>query len=178
MNTPSSSSNLSKATFGAGCFWCIEAAFSNQKGVHSVISGYMGGHVDNPTYEQVCGGQSNHAEVVQITFGPEEISFNTLLNLFWGVHNPTTLNQQGADRGTQYRSAIFYHSEEQKTIAEKSKDELDTSGQLDQPIVTEITPASVFYPAEDYHQEYYNRNKQAPYCQMVIQPKLRKLGIQ
>jgi peptide-methionine (S)-S-oxide reductase len=138
----------------------------------------MGGHVDKPSYDQVCTGQTNHAEVVQITFDPEEIAFDTLLDLFWGAHNPTTLNQQGADRGTQYRSAIFSHSEEQKTVAEKSKNELDASGQLDQPIVTEITPASVFYPAEDYHQEYYSRNKSAPYCQMVIQPKLRKLGLE
>ncbi len=178
MNTPHSSSNLSKATFGAGCFWCIEAAFSNQKGVHSVFSGYMGGNVENPTYEQVCSGQTNHAEVVQVTFNPEETSYHTLLDLFWGIHNPTTLNQQGADRGTQYRSVIFYHSEEQKTMAENSKNELDASGQLDQPIVTEITPATTFYPAEEYHQEYYSRNKNAPYCQMVIQPKLRKLGLE
>ncbi|MBL4575707.1 MAG: peptide-methionine (S)-S-oxide reductase MsrA [Opitutaceae bacterium] len=178
MNTEPSSSNPHLATFGAGCFWCVEAAFLNQKGVHSAISGYMGGHIDDPTYEQVCGGQTNHAEVVQVTFNPEEISFKILLDLFWGVHNPTTLNQQGADRGTQYRSAIFYHSEEQKSIAEESKIQLDTAGHFGQPIVTEITPASTFYPAEDYHQDYYSRNKNAPYCQIVIQPKLKKLGIE
>jgi peptide-methionine (S)-S-oxide reductase len=163
---------LETTTLGAGCFWCIEAIYQDVKGVHSVVSGYMGGHVKNPTYEQVCNGDTGHAEVAQIKFDPGVISFEDLLYIFWQTHDPTTLNRQGGDIGTQYRSAIFYHNDEQKQIAEKSKAE--ASKLFSNPIVTEITPASEFYKAENYHQNFYKLNPNQPYCRAVIDPKVRK----
>lgn len=163
------------ASFGAGCFWCVEAVFQNLEGVTKVESGYMGGKVKNPTYEAVCTGSTGHAEIVHITFDPSIIEYKTLLNWLWRSHDPTTLNRQGADHGTQYRSAVFYHSDDQRIIAETSK--TDAQKLFKDPIVTEITAASEFYPAEGYHQDYYRLNKTAPYCQMVIRPKLEKLGL-
>ena len=168
--------SLEIATFGAGCFWCVEAVFERLEGVHSVESGYMGGSVGNPTYRQICTGTTGHAEVTQIHFDPQVISFAILLDWLWRSHNPTTLNRQGADSGTQYRSAIFYHSEAQRETAENSKAKAQKL--FPDPIVTEITPAELFYPAEDYHQDYYRLNQSAPYCQMVIQPKLKKLDLE
>jgi len=165
---------LQVATFASGCFWCTEAIFQNVDGVEKVVSGYMGGKVKNPTYKEVCTGQTGHAEVIQLTYDPKKVSYDELLEIFWKTHDPTTLNRQGADAGTQYRSAVFYHNDEQKQLAEKYKRELTAAEVFDQPIVTEITPASVFYKAEDYHQNYYNLNGDAPYCAMVIQPKLEK----
>lgn len=173
--TQSQESSLQTATFGAGCFWCVEAVFENLEGVQKVVSGYMGGSVKNPTYEAVCSGSTGHAEIIQITFDPAAIQYETLLDWFWRSHDPTTLNRQGADKGTQYRSVIFYHNEDQRAIAEASKAE--AKKYFDDPIVTEITAASEFYPAENYHQDYYRLNKAAPYCQMVIRPKLKKLGL-
>jgi peptide-methionine (S)-S-oxide reductase len=164
------------ATFGAGCFWCVEAVFENLDGVKAVESGYMGGSVKDPSYREVSSGTTGHAEVTEITFNPAEISYETLLDWFWRSHNPTTLNQQGADHGTQYRSAIFYHSDAQRAAAEASK--RSAQKDFEDPIVTEITLASDYYPAEDYHQDYYRLNKTAPYCQMVIQPKLKKLDLE
>ncbi|MEN8662740.1 MAG: peptide-methionine (S)-S-oxide reductase MsrA [Lentimonas sp.] len=164
------------ATFGAGCFWCVEAVFQDLAGVIEVKSGYMGGHTENPTYEVICTGQSGHAEVTQIYFDPDVISYETLLSWLWRSHDPTTLNRQGGDRGTQYRSAIFYHSKSQQKLAETSKQAAQASYRA--PIVTEITTASTFYVAEDYHQNYYRLNKTAPYCQMVIHPKLKKLELE
>ena len=161
------------ATLGAGCFWCVEAVFQNLEGVHSVDSGYMGGHLENPSYEAICTGTSGHAEVVQITYDPKVISFEALLDYFWKSHDPTTLNRQGADVGTQYRSAIFYHSEAQMAVAEASKQH--ASDEFEDPIVTEITPASTFYRAEGYHQDFYKRNPLHPYSQFVIKAKLNKL---
>lgn len=169
-NTP-----LEIASFGAGCFWCVEAVFQNLEGVTKVESGYMGGQVENPTYEAICTGATGHAEIVQITFDPNIIEYKTLLDWLWRSHDPTTLNRQGADHGTQYRSVIFYHSDAQRTIAETSKAEAQKL--FKDPIVTEITAASEFYLAENYHQDYYRLNKMAPYCQMVIRPKLEKLGL-
>ena len=163
------------ASFGAGCFWCVEAVFENLEGVKKVESGYMGGHTETPTYETVCSGTTGHAEIVQITFDPKMIGYKDLLDWLWRSHDPTTLNRQGADRGTQYRSVIFYHSEDQRVIAEASK--TDAQKYFDDPIVTEISPASDFFPAENYHQNYYRLNRAAPYCQMVIRPKLEKLGL-
>ena len=164
-----------EAIFGAGCFWCTEAIFEQLNGVIKVTSGYSGGTVENPTYKQVCTGETGHAECVQIQYEPEKISYDELLEVFWQVHDPTTLNRQGADEGTQYRSAIFYHNEAQKEKAEKYKKELDESGAFPKPIVTEIAPASKFYAAENYHQEYYANNKNTnPYCAVVIRPKLEK----
>ena len=165
---------LEKATFGSGCFWCTEAIFENLKGVTSVISGYAGGQVDNPTYEVVCSGTTGHAEVTQITYNPDFISFDELLEVFWKTHDPTTLNRQGNDVGTQYRSVIFYHNEEQKKLAEKYKAELDKSGAWDDPMVTEISALTKFYPAEDYHQDYYANNPNQGYCAFVIAPKVEK----
>jgi peptide-methionine (S)-S-oxide reductase len=163
------------ATFGTGCFWCTEAIFENLKGVLKVTSGYSGGEVKNPTYKEVCGGETGHAECVQIVFEPNKITFDELLEVFFEVHDPTSLNRQGADEGTQYRSAIFFHSDEQKQKAEHYKTELNKSGAFPKPIVTEISPATKFYPAEDYHQEYYENNKNSnPYCSVVIRPKLDK----
>jgi peptide-methionine (S)-S-oxide reductase len=172
---PNMNENIDTATFGTGCFWCTEALFEQLNGVLKVISGYSGGQVKNPTYKQVCTGETGHAECVQIQYEPDKISYDELLEVFWQVHDPTTLNRQGADEGTQYRSAIFYHTEAQKQKAEHYKEELNKSGAFTKPIVTEITPASVFYTAEDYHQEYYQNNKNAnPYCAIVIRPKLEK----
>jgi peptide-methionine (S)-S-oxide reductase len=163
------------ATFGTGCFWCTEAIFEELKGVLKVTSGYSNGHVENPTYKEVCDGETGHAECVQIVYEPEKISFDELLEVFFQVHDPTTLNRQGADVGTQYRSAIFFHNNEQKEKAEYYKAELNKSGAYKSPIVTEIAAAQQFYPAEDYHQEYYINNKNSnPYCAVVIRPKLDK----
>ena len=164
---------LSDATFGAGCFWCVEAVFETLVGVHSVTSGYMGGSLENPSYEAICTGTTGHAEVIQIRYNPDRISYETLLERFWIVHDPTTLNRQGADVGTQYRSVIFTHSDEQFTLAQSSKARAGV--QFDDPIVTEITPASKFYPAESYHQNFYRENPAHPYCQFVIRPKLQSL---
>jgi peptide-methionine (S)-S-oxide reductase len=161
------------ATFGGGCFWCMEAVFERLPGVQSVTSGFAGGHTANPTYEQVCGGDTGHAEVTQIEFDPAKISYEKLLDVFWQAHDPTTLNRQGADEGTQYRSLILYHGEAQKLAAEKSKAVAQKN--FKHPIVTEIAPFTKFYPAEGYHQEYYDKNSNAPYCQVVIAPKLEKL---
>lgn len=168
------SDQLEMATLGGGCFWCVEAIYLDVKGVHSVVSGYAGGTVKNPTYQEVCSGRTGHAEVVQISFDPEVISYADILYIFWRTHDPTTLNRQGADVGTQYRSAIFYHNDEQKAIAEKSKQETDASGLWSNPIVTEIVPLTDFYEAEGYHQDYYNLNPNQPYCRMVIDPKVQK----
>ncbi len=170
------STQFDTATFGAGCFWCVEAIFQCLEGVQRVISGYAGGEAENPTYRQVCSGTTGHAEVVQITFAPQVISFNDLLYVFWRTHDPTTLNRQGADVGTQYRSAIFYHSEEQKAVANSSKRETDVSDLWSNPIVTEIVLFLGFYPAEVYHQNYYRLNPNQPYCQLVINPKIRKFN--
>lgn len=173
-NSESMKGDLAVATFGSGCFWCTEAVFQRVKGVEKVVSGYSGGKVKNPTYREVTSGLTGHAEVTQLTYNPTEISFEELLEIFWGTHDPTTLNRQGADVGTQYRSVIFYHNEEQKRFAELYKKKLDASGAFDNPIVTEISPFTSFYAAEDYHQNYYNLNGNAPYCSYVIQPKLEK----
>jgi len=162
------------ATFGAGCFWCVEAVFLELEGVKKVISGYEGGQVLNPTYKQVCSGQTGHAEVIQVVYDPAKLTFEDLLAAFWQAHDPTTLNRQGNDEGTQYRSVIFYHNDSQKTLAEKYKAELDKSGAWSKPIVTEISKTSTFYPAEEYHQNYYNLNGDNPYCSYVIRPKLEK----
>ncbi len=166
------------ATFAGGCFWCIEEVFRQQPGVVSVVSGYTGGHTAHPTYAQVCEGDTGHAEAIQIIFDPQAISYSQLLEVFWKSHDPTQLNRQGADVGTQYRSAIFTHSEAQAEAAQASLAAENASGRHARPIVTEISPAAPFYPAEDYHQEYYRLNKRAPYCQMVIRPKLKKLGLE
>lgn len=163
------------ATFANGCFWCTEAIFEELNGVISAESGYTGGHISNPTYKEVCTGTTGHAECLQIIYDPSKISFDELLEVFWETHDPTTLNRQGADVGTQYRSGIFYHNPEQKEKAEKYKKELDKSGAFDNPIVTEITAFEKFYPAEDYHQQYFENNENAnPYCKIVIRPKLDK----
>lgn len=162
------------ATFGGGCYWCVEAVYAELNGVKSVTSGFSGGQRENPTYEQVCSGATGHAEVVEIVYDPSVISYDELLEVFWTVHDPTTLNRQGADVGTQYRSVIFYHNDEQKRLAEKYKKELDASGAWDSPIVTEITPFKAFYSAEKYHQDYYKNNPNQPYCSFVIQPKVEK----
>jgi peptide-methionine (S)-S-oxide reductase len=162
------------ATLGAGCFWCVEAIFGQLGGVVSVASGYSGGHVENPTYEEVCGGSTGHAEVCQIRFKPERISYPELLEVFWRTHDPTTLNRQGKDVGTQYRSAIFYHDDQQRATAVACKAELDASNAWSDPIVTEIVPFQKFFPAEDYHQDYFARNPAAPYCAVVIRPKVQK----
>ncbi|MHA2045324.1 MAG: peptide-methionine (S)-S-oxide reductase MsrA [Candidatus Thorarchaeota archaeon] len=161
-------------TLGNGCFWCTEAVYQQLKGVNSVVSGYSGGHVDNPSYEQVTTGKTGHAEVCQLQFDPEQISFEDMLEVFFSTHDPTTLNRQGNDVGTQYRSAIFYHSEEQREIAEMVKNKLDESGTWKNPIVTEIVPYEKFFKAEDYHQNYYKTNPNQGYCRMVIAPKLKK----
>ena len=164
------------ATLAGGCFWCLEAAFELLQGVRRVVSGYTGGQAPNPSYAQVCSGTTGHAEAVQVAFDAGVLSFRQLLEAFFSIHDPTTLNQQGADIGTQYRSAIFYHTPEQKAEAERTIAELDASGTWAHPIVTEIKPLTVFYPAEDYHQQYYRNNPEQPYCQMVIAPKLAKLS--
>ncbi len=165
---------MEKATFGGGCFWCVEAVFERMKGVKSVESGYAGGHVENPTYQQVTTGKTGHAEVAQIEYDPDEIGYEELLEIFFKTHDPTTLNRQGNDVGTQYRSIILYHNEEQKDVAEKVKARLEESGEYKQPIVTEIKPLGTFYEAEDYHQDYYKNNPNQAYCRIVIAPKLEK----
>ena len=166
---------IKQAIFANGCFWCTEAIFEELKGVASAVSGYTGGHTENPTYKEVCNGTTGHAECIQITFDPSIISYDELLEVFWKTHDPTTLNRQGNDIGTQYRSAIFYHTEEQKQKAAHYKKELGESGAWSNPIVTEISPFTIFYPAENYHQQYFEVNGDAnPYCQFVIQPKLEK----
>ena len=162
------------ATFGAGCFWCVEAIFENLEGVKTVVSGYSGGTVENPSYKDICAGTTGHAEACQITYDPEKITYDELLEVFWQTHDPTTLNLQGADVGSQYRSAIFYHNEEQKAQAEKYKKEIHASGAWNKPIVTEIAPFTKLYNAEKYHQDYYSTNPNLPYCTSVIQPKLDK----
>ena len=167
--------NLEIATLANGCFWCTEAIFSRVKGVKSVIPGYSGGSTSNPSYEQVCTGITGHAEAIQIQFDSKIISFEKILDIFWHTHDPTTLNRQGNDVGTQYRSAIFYHDDNQKNIAEKLKKELEKEDVFKNPIVTEITPFSKFYPAENYHKEYFENNRNAPYCSFVIDPKIQKL---
>jgi peptide-methionine (S)-S-oxide reductase len=174
MDNNVNSGNIDTATFGAGCFWCVEAVFQQMEGVVKVESGYSGGHVKNPSYREVCNGTTGHAEVCQITYDKSKVSFKDLLEVFWKTHDPTTLNQQGNDHGTQYRSAIFYHNDEQKQLAEKYKAELNKSGAWENPVVTEIAPYSVFYKAEDYHQDYFNLNGSEPYCRFVIQPKVEK----
>jgi peptide-methionine (S)-S-oxide reductase len=163
------------ATLGGGCFWCLEAVFSQLEGVERVVSGYAGGRVENPTYEQVCGGRTGHAEVAQVTFDPETLSYRDLLEIFFAFHDPTTLNRQGPDSGTQYRSAIFHHSPEQKAIAESAIADLTAGRVWDDPIVTEVAPLGTFYPAEDYHQSYYQQNPGQPYCRAMIAPKVAKL---
>jgi peptide-methionine (S)-S-oxide reductase len=163
------------ATLANGCFWCTEAIFQQLKGVSSVKPGYSGGTLDNPTYYQVATGKTGHAESIQIEFDPQIISYETILEVFWYTHDPTTLNRQGADSGTEYRSAIFYHNTEQKMTAEKLKTQLDQSKVYDNPIVTEITPFTKFYPAEDYHLNFYNKNQGSFYCKIVIDPKIKKL---
>jgi peptide-methionine (S)-S-oxide reductase len=168
------SSNFESATFGSGCFWCTEAVFLQLKGVHSVVSGYSGGKVENPTYEQVCSGSTGHAEAIQVSYDPGVVSYPQLLEVFWKTHDPTTLNAQGNDVGTQYRSVIFYHNDEQKRLAEQYKQELDSSGAYNRPIVTEIAPFHKFYPAENYHQNYFELNPRQSYCAYVIQPKVEK----
>jgi peptide-methionine (S)-S-oxide reductase len=162
------------AFFGGGCFWCIEAVFNRLTGVKSAVSGYMGGHIDKPTYRQVCGGDTGHVEVVQVTFDPTEISYRDLLEVFFTVHDPTTLNRQGNDVGEQYRSVIFYTSDEQEQEAEETIASLNAAKVFPEPIVTSLEPAGEFYPAEDYHQLYYDNNATQPYCQVVIAPKLMK----
>jgi peptide-methionine (S)-S-oxide reductase len=169
-----SNNNLETATLGAGCFWCVEAVFDDLRGVEDVVSGYSGGHTENPTYAQVCSETTGHAEVTQIKFDPEEISFADLLRVFFAVHDPTTLNRQGNDVGTSYRSAIFYHSDEQKQTAEEIIKEVTEAGIYDKPIVTEVTKFDKFYPAEDYHQEYFANNPAQPYCAAVVAPKVAK----
>lgn len=165
---------LEVATLGGGCFWCLEAVYDELQGVEKVVSGYAGGHVVNPTYKQVCTGTTGHAEVVQVTFDPSQVSFREILGVFFTIHDPTTLNRQGADVGPQYRSAIFYHDERQREMAVALIKELDEANIWNSPIVTELAPAGEFYVAEDYHQDYYRNNTYQPYCQVVISPKLAK----
>ncbi|MVN90306.1 peptide-methionine (S)-S-oxide reductase MsrA [Mucilaginibacter aquatilis] len=168
--------NLQKATFGGGCFWCTEAIFQIIKGVKSVVSGYMGGEIENPTYEQICGGKTGHAEVVEVEFDADEISYNDLLFVFFETHDATTLNRQGNDVGTQYRSVIYYHNKEQEQQAKEMVAQLTTEGIYSNPIVTEISPVGTLYTAESYHQNYFNNNTYKPYCTFVIQPKLNKFA--
>lgn len=172
--TSSSNTSLSKATFGSGCFWCSEAIFSRLDGVHHVVPGYSGGTTRNPSYEQVKTGRTGHAEVIQISFDPDVISYLRLLEVFFKTHDPTTLNRQGADVGTQYRSVIFYHDGQQQALANTVKDRLGSEGIWDDPIVTEISPVDVFYQAEEYHHNYFERNPGQGYCQFVILPKVKK----
>lgn len=167
-------SKLKLATFGGGCFWCVEAVFQRVKGVEKVVSGYAGGRVPNPTYKAVCTGRTGHAEVCQISYDPDVVSFDALLEIFWRTHDPTTLNRQGNDHGTQYRSVIFYHDPEQKELAESYKAKLNEAKAFGKPIVTQISEAPTFYPAEQYHQNYFNLNKQANYCQFIVGPKVEK----
>jgi peptide-methionine (S)-S-oxide reductase len=166
--------NLMTATLAGGCFWCLEAVFDQVKGVHGVESGYAGGQMKNPSYREVCNGNTGHAEVIQVHYDPNVVSYHDLLNVFFGIHDPTTLNRQGADVGTQYRSAIFYHNDEQKNIAETLIKDLETQKIFDNPIVTEVVPLDNFYIAEDYHQEYFAKNPYQPYCMAVVSPKVSK----
>ena len=174
LNRPISSNDQEVATLGGGCFWCLEAVYDELNGVEQVESGYSGGTVVNPSYRQVCAGTTGHAEVVQLTFDPQVISFKEILEIFFTIHDPTTLNRQGGDVGPQYRSAIFYHSQAQKAIAEQVIQEINAAHIWPAPIVTEVTPFSTFYQAEDYHQEYFKHNSQQPYCQVVVAPKVTK----
>ena len=169
---------MEQATLGGGCFWCIEAVYERMDGVHAAVSGYAGGHKENPTYEEVCTGRTGHAEVVQITFDPGKMSYQDILDLFFRAHDPTTKDRQGADTGTQYRSIILYHNEEQKRVAEATIARLGATGKYRDPIVTSVEPLKVFWPAEDYHQGYYEHNPTKGYCAAVIAPKLGKLGLQ
>ena len=166
---------MQHATFGAGCFWCVEAVFQNLKGVEKVVSGYTGGRIANPTYKEVCSGLTGHNEVIDITFDPAVISYKELLEVFWKTHDATTLNRQGNDVGTQYRSGIYYHNEEQKQLAEEYKQKLNDNHAFPNPVVTEIVAAPTFYPAEDYHQNYFNLHSHEPYCQFVARPKVDKV---
>ncbi len=166
--------NKQTITLGGGCFWCLEAVYDQTKGVHSVESGYSGGHVDNPSYRAVCDGTTGHTEVVQVTFDPEIIPTKDILNIFFTIHDPTTLNRQGGDVGTQYRSAIYYHDDEQKKLAEEAIQEITDAGIWDNPIVTEVTQFDKFYIAADYHQEYFANNPNQPYCRVLITPKVAK----
>ena len=165
---------MEAATLGGGCFWCLEAVFEQVEGVSAVRSGYAGGHVTDPTYEAVCTGTTGHAEVVQVTFDPATITYREILEIFFGIHDPTTRDRQGNDVGPQYRSAIFYHSDAQRDTARALVEELDRDGPWDAPIVTEVTPLETFYPAEDYHQEYFRTNPEQPYCRVVVAPKVAK----
>jgi peptide-methionine (S)-S-oxide reductase len=169
-----SQANCDTVTLGAGCFWCVEAIYQELKGVISVTSGYSGGTVKNPSYREVCSGSTGHAEVCQLVYDTQQISFDEILEVFWQIHNPTTLNRQGNDMGTQYRSVIFYHNPEQKNKAEQYINKMNAAKVFDDPVVTEIAPFHVFYKAEDYHQEYFNKNPNQPYCQLVIRPKVEK----
>jgi peptide-methionine (S)-S-oxide reductase len=174
IRSKSMSNKTQTATLAGGCFWCLEAIFDSIKGVISVESGYAGGHAPNPTYKQVCTGTTGHAEVVQVAFDPEIVTYKDLLNIFFTIHDPTTLNRQGGDVGTQYRSAIFYHDEEQQAAAEEVIKEITEAGIWDDPIVTEVTPLDEFFIAEDYHQEYFTNNPNQPYCRAVVAPKVAK----
>lgn len=174
MSNNTTNATTDTATFGTGCFWCTEAIFQQLDGVIKVTSGYSGGQIKNPTYKEVCSGNTGHAECLNIVYDPAKISFDELLEVFWQTHDPTTLNRQGNDVGTQYRSVIFYHNDEQKAKAEKYKSELNKSGAFDDAIVTTLEPSTTFYPAEDYHQNYYNNNGSEGYCQIVIRPKVEK----
>lgn len=166
--------NTETITLGAGCFWCVEAVFQNLNGIESVVSGYSGGHIKNPAYREVCNGVTGHAEVVQLTYDPAVVSLAEILQVFWQTHDPTTLNRQGNDIGTQYRSAVFYHNEQQKQIAEQYKEALNKNHAFPNPIVTEITAFTNFYTAEDHHQNYFNQNPEQGYCQYVVRPKVEK----
>lgn len=177
MNDYENNPNVEFAVLGGGCFWCTEAVMERMSGVLDVKSGYMGGTLENPTYKDICTGETGHAEVIQVAFDREKISYSELLDVFWQAHDPTTLNQQGADHGTQYRSVIFYNSPDQRTAAEKSKQLLDESGRYPNPAVTEISKASKFWQAEKEHQDFYRNNPSNGYCRMVIHPKLKKLGM-
>ena len=172
---PTSSQHTEQATLGGGCFWCLEAAYSQLRGIEGIVSGYAGGHTKNPSYEQVCGGDTGHAEVVQLTFDPSVISYREVLEVFFTIHDPTTLNRQGADVGEQYRSIILFHSPQQEQTAREVIAQIDASGIWRKPIVTQLQPLDVFYPAETYHQQYFERNPYQPYCQIVIAPKVAKL---
>ena len=171
---PAEERQLEVATFGAGCFWCVEAVFQELRGVETVVSGYTGGAVENPTYEQICTGKTGHAEVCQITYDPTQVTFKEMLEVFWKTHDPTTLNRQGNDKGTQYRSAVFFHTPEQKEQAEQYKQRLDESGAFENPIVTKIEPLTKFYSAELYHQNYFRQNPNQSYCAFLIRPKMEK----
>jgi peptide-methionine (S)-S-oxide reductase len=172
--SPGPSAMTEVATLGGGCFWCLEAVFEQVRGVEKVVSGYAGGHVANPTYRQVCSGSTGHAEVVQVTFDPAAVSFREILDVFFAIHDPTTLNRQGPDAGTQYRSVIFYHTAGQKQAAEQAIAELNAAKIWDAPLVTEVAPLEAFYPAEDYHQGYFRQNPGQGYCQVVVAPKVAK----